>query len=60
MIKAIVASIRAINCLKECPQEVPPFFDQAMKRTLQRIVERERMEREWAEIWKARREKDRA
>lgn len=59
MIKAIVASIRAINYLKECPQEVPPFFEQAIQKTLQQIVERERMERECAEIWRARRKKGR-
>lgn len=52
-------SIRIIRNLIECPQETPPNFHQAMDQTLKRIVERERMEREWAEIWRARREKDR-
>lgn len=43
----------------KCPKDVPESFENAIKSTCDYIVERERIKREWDEIWKAEREKDR-
>ena len=56
----ILFFICIIRDLIEYPQETLPNFHQAMDQTLKRIVERDRMEHEWAKIWKARRAKGRA
>ncbi|MEG0494028.1 MAG: hypothetical protein RR696_12615 [Clostridia bacterium] len=36
----------------KCPKEVPASFDHAMKKACNQIIERERMKREWSEVWK--------
>ena len=56
----ILFFICIIRDIIEYPHETPPNFHQAMDQTLKRIVERDRMEHEWAKIWKARRAKGRA
>ena len=45
-------SICTLRNLIKCPKEPPPIFHKAMKQTLEYIKERDRMEREWAAIWK--------
>lgn len=45
---------RTIRNYLHCPKEVPHCFRMAMEKTLARIIERERVELAWAEIWKAR------
>ncbi|MEG1013563.1 MAG: hypothetical protein RSI33_04900 [Clostridia bacterium] len=36
----------------KCPKEVPASFDNAMQKACNQIIERERMKREWNDVWK--------
>lgn len=43
--------ISKIHEIEMLPKEIPACVTEAMKKTCNRIIERERIERDWKEVW---------
>lgn len=54
----MLSFIKVLLGWHDCPKEVPVSFQNAMKKTFEQIIERERIKREWANIWEMQKTKE--